>query len=212
MDELQQEQAVPEQNQEAEKLIPQSKVNELVGQARIDAHNRAMQGMQQQQPSSMGGMDGMTEERIAQLIDHVSEQKAQKQHAEQLAQSFISKMQSAEGDPDMPDFKEKVSAIDFERAPDLIRWANGFDNTAKVIYDIASNPAKFANITMLTHTQPKLALRELQKLSESIAKNEVGKEAPAVSAPLDQLRPSTIGTDSGVKSITDLRRNPKYRG
>jgi hypothetical protein len=205
--------------QAAEKLIPQSELNKIVGrvreEARQDGYARAraeMSAVEPQQSEQQQGYQSHSRENIEQLVAEKIKEQAQLEVAKKIAGDFTNKLLAAK--EKYPDFEETVAQLNLPTIPQIVHWANSLDNTADVMYDIAKNPAKFANILMLSNNAPLLAQRELQKLSSSIKKNEEAKSAAenvSVGEPLSQLKPSVTGTDNGKPTIRDLRKQSWMR-
>lgn len=208
-----------------EKIVTQSEFNKAMGAAKKSAYEQGrrqalaelqaqqqMQQEQQQQQSgqSMGGISQMPEDQIRQMIAEEAEKQKHQAVMQQVATDFTQKMMAAKDK--YPDFEDTVSQLNLPTIPQIVYWANATDNTADVMYDIAKNPSKFANLLMLTHTAPHLAQKELSKLSESIKKNQAAQaQQQSTNEPLSQLKPSNIGSDNGSMSPSDYRKQPWLR-
>lgn len=128
--------------------------------------------------------------------------------ADAVINQFQTKMQLAAAK--YPDFAQKVNQLDFSRMVDLVQMTSQMENTGDIMYDLASNPFKIANLQQLAQIQPGLAMSELQKLSASINNNQ--KPAPQLpNAPSQQISssPTGIGTD-GLP--THEHFSARYRG
>lgn len=209
----------------SEGFLPQSKVNQIVGNARRDAYEKAKRDAlaeyqrtsqqstqsQDQSASSMGGMTQVTPERLEQMIQEATDKRARESYASKVATDFIGKMEA--GKSKYSDFEDTVNALNLPMAPEIVDWANGLDNTADVVYEIAKNPTKFTTILNLARGGfGQLAQRELQKLSESIKTNQQAADtAKSVNEPLTQIRTSTVGTDNGKMTVKDQRRQSWLR-
>lgn len=207
----------------AEKMIPQSQVNKIAAREAHQAAERAKREAyedferrqantqtQTEKPQNIGGMNNAHDpEQIRKLIREEAYRISTQENANRIAQNFESKMDAAK--TKYPDFDEKYAALNIEQHPELVLWTQGMDNVGDVMYDIASNPTKVAQVLMLARGGfPQLAQQELHKLSASIAANEAAKNVPDVSEPLSQVKPSNIGADSGDMSVTDFRK--MFRG
>lgn len=209
-----------------EKMIPASHVSKIAAreakQAAEKARQEAWADFQRQQmkpeqqetepASSMGGMPNippeMFQEQLIQAARHLSVQMS----ADQMAKDFESKIE-AEIHSD-PDFGDLYDSLNINQHPELVIWMNGMDNSAKVVKDLAQNPAKFANILMLAKSGlGSLAKNELVKLSESIKVNQAAQAQPKVKEPLDQLSPSNVGVGNGDDlSVSDFMKMDWLRG
>jgi hypothetical protein len=207
----------------AEKLIPQSKVEELIVNAKHEAAEKARrQFMQQQQqsqqqqsyqepqiqqaPSSFGGMSdvrGIVDEEIGRRLNELSS-KAQRDQMEaqgnQLVEEFVGKIVNS------PTYEENKAV--FERiGPSLVNMspvvymANSMDNTADVMLELANNPTKISAIMQLTQIDPNLALQEMHKLSQSIKNNAAAKSMALANEPMNNMKSSPNSLDGGVKDV-----------
>jgi hypothetical protein len=90
------------------------------------------------------------------------------------------------------------------------------DNTAEIMYELGQNPTKFDSVLALSVRNKTLAHKAITKLSDSIKQNKVAVDKNAktkVNEPLDQIKPSLTGTDSGdPKSVGDFRKQDWLRG
>jgi hypothetical protein len=211
------------QSSPQEKFLPQSKVNELIGHAKKEAEERVRREFEQQQvqrnaqpsASSMGGIAQLTDDQIAQKMAQVAQSEVQKlvqQHAQKLQQESWDKevRQFADkiiaGAQEFPDFDAKVSELDISAYPELIPILNAVDNTAAVLYDLASNPLKAEGLRSLAIRNRKGALNQMRVLAESIKANKSALEQKQPSEPLSQINQSLTPMDNGSQSISALRK------
>lgn len=199
-----------------ERSFNQYQVNDIVKEAKREAVERVKREYETQQANQQASSQipaqnvsdqqnggNISDDRLRSLISQESERMSLQQEAIRIANEFTNKLVAAKGK--YPDLEEKVNSLNLTQVPQIAQWANSLDNTADVIYDIASNPSKFANILTLAHTAPHLAMTELNKLSSSIKKNDAASQEKSPPAPLGQIKPTTTGTDNGVMSIRDLK-------
>lgn len=203
-----------------EKMIPQSQVNKIASREAHQAAERAKReayaefdrrqqsqqpDSQHQQPSSLGGIQQHDPEQIRQLIREEAYKLSNQAMADKIARNFESKMDVARSK--YADFDEKFSALNIEQHPELVLMTQDLDNVADVMYDIASNPEKVAQVMMLARSDfPQLARQKLHSLAASIAANEAAKKIPDAPEPLGQVKPSNIGADNGDMSVSDFRK------
>jgi hypothetical protein len=192
---------------ESEKTLKQSEVNDLVGrvrkEAREDGYNKAKLEIDSTKAA------GITPDQVRTLVNEQAEQKAREYAANQLINEFGGKMVAAK--ERYPDFDQVVGKVNFEKAATLIPWINSLDNSADVMYDIAKHPSKFASLINL-RDQPALAMDELKNLSSSIKTNQKSKSLPAIDEPLDKIKPSTSGIDSGSMTVRDYKKASWLKG
>lgn len=208
-----------------EPMLPQSKVNELVANAKLvsakkareEAEMQYRQQMQAQQSQQMGGMQqqaqpqaqqpdfgAMIEEKLAEKQREISEFE-QRRQMEELAKDYMEKM--AHGETLHPDFKEVTGKYDPAKFYEVTIMAAQMPNTADVMYELNKNPMKLTHLKQLAGIDYNMALAEIQKLSESITRNEEAQNSNVKSpSPLSRPRASIAGTDGGKKNIRDLRK------
>lgn len=222
-------------NQPAEKFLPQTQVNALIGSAKQKMYEKGrqdalaeasqqqnIQPQQQQQmiPQQNSGatmsVQGDDVRRIAQEEFAKQQQEWQKQviaeqnkqQANQAAQQIMMKFNEAK--TRIPDFDKVVDMNTAIQMPDVLGLANQVDNTADVMYDLMQNPGKIAQIRGVPEP---LARLQIKRLSDSIKQNQMAASQPNTPEPLDQVKPSNIGLGNGSKqSVSEMRNNPSYRG
>lgn len=211
-------------NAPQEKMIPQSKVDEIVG-ARL-ARERAQMEAQFRQPQQAVGMGGMQpgfdeaallEKATAKMQETLEMQRKaqemehQKARVNEIAGTYIDKMK--QGPTLFEDFETVTSKFKPDKFPAIAIWAAQQDNTPAIIYDLAKNPLKLAQLNELARTDPELAVDELTKLSQSIKRNEEAVNNNVKSPqPLSKLKPSVVaGSDNGKQTVSDLRKQPWLR-
>jgi hypothetical protein len=227
MSDVNQTQAAP--STQTEKMVPQSQVNEIVGHAKREAAERAVEAYkrqasaqyentQQQQTSSHRGLSEDDVKRMAgdeikktfgQLQEEAQE-RANIEAANRIVGVFKDKIVAGKGRYD--DFDTVTGNVAMQHYPNVVQLlAEQVDNTADVLYHLANNRDKLYRLEALSQHNTPDAIHEIKRLSESIKANEQSLQAKNVKAPLSQQRPSNTGTDPGnALSMADLKR--KYRG
>jgi hypothetical protein len=214
-----------------ERTFKQSEVNDLIGRAKSEALERykressiaSHQPQQQQhyQPQHRSDEDirRLAAEETQRLRDEWSQESqrnAEVQSAQRMAQEFFTKLEA--GKSNLQDFDKVMGEVDLQSIPYHVQLANMVDNTAEVMYELASNPSKIGalqnliDIDLRAGRQPRLALQEMKRLSESIKTNQKASKYHSPNEPLSQMKPSSAGTGNmGVRTASDYRRDPKYR-
>lgn len=202
-----------------EKLVPQSKVDEIVrhSNARVAEKARSEEAEKwrhqesPQQAPSIGGMPSITPDQIRAIVAEENQKhlqavqhQAAQQQGDRIAQEFFSKLTS--GSHLHPDFNETVSELPYGEIPGVVALANNCENTAEIMYELAKNPLKLANIDSLTKINPNLANKEMSKLAASIKLNAEAKNAKVPNSPLTQIKSSPVNTDSGSMTVSDFRK------
>lgn len=227
----------------SEKMLPQSKVDELVKTNKLAAYEQgkkealaeaqklresnSYQASQNHNVSSMGGMAQISEQKIQELIDKVADAKVdakfqqrdteaenryQQEQLNNTINDFAKKV--GEGAKKYPDFEAKVKELDLvkviEGQPTFLALANSVDNPADVLYDLAENPQKLANILSFAGNPgtQHLAARQIKSLSDSIKANQSASNYKQPNEPLSQLKTSPLGTDNGRMSVAEFKNMP----
>lgn len=219
--------AVAAVTQEAERMLPQSKVNELVGNARreaaekaaqraVDEYKRQQQSHYSNSDSSTQSSDDHFERKTLEILDKQKaewERQQQERYLTETAQRIVNtynqKIES--GKEKYQDFEEVVNRVDMRDFSNIVQLlAEHVDNASDVLYDLAKRPAKLDELDRLFERKPQYAISEVKRLADSIKANEQAGKGRTSNSPLSQQRPSNTGTDSGgALSMTDLKR--KYR-
>lgn len=215
-----------------EKMVPQSKVNEIVGAAKRDATEKAYEKAKSelqtprpieqpvappQQPSGTV-QPQLTEEYVKTIIN---EQATQKAHEAEVAiyQAQATEMindfsvKAAEGRTRYDDFETIVAPLRVDENVYLVQWARDVDNISDVLYELGKNGAKFNVISgLMKNGNIDLAKREFLNLSKSIKANDAGMQQNVAPTPLGQIEPSNTGTDNGAHTVRDLQKLKSLRG
>lgn len=208
-----------------EPMLPQSKVNELVANAKLVSAKKAReemelqyrQQMQAQQGQQMGGMQqaqpqmeqpdfgALIEAKLAEKERAIMESQ-QRQQMDELAKDYMQKME--QGETLYPDFKQVTGKYDPAKFYEVTIMAAQMPNTADVMYELNKNPMKLTHLKQLAAIDYGMALDEVQKLSASITRNEEAVQNGNLKSPspLSRPRASIAGADSGKKTIRDLRK------
>lgn len=225
--EMNQTQVEAPQVQIAEKMLPQSQVNEIVGNARREAAERAVEAYKRQnvqavqQTQEQPNYRNVSEEDIKRLtgdeikrhftqIEQDAQERANTEAANRIVGMFRDKIVA--GKDKFQDFESVTGNVAMQYYPNVVQLlAEHVDNTADVLYHLAKNRDKLYRLESLSGHNSTDAVYEIKRLSESIKANDEDAQSKYPNAPLSQQRPSNSGTDSGgTLSMVDLKR--KYRG
>jgi len=213
-----------------EKMISQSKVDEIVKSVKYEGNRRLDELRQKYESGSSNNaapvpaqqanvskddvskmIQGALQNELSTLARQAEEQVQQKQ-VNELVNNFTSKMDA--GKEKYSDFDDVTKNINFGAIPHTVaRLTTEIDNGTDVIYELAKNkPMQLMQLESLLSTQPHLARQALRELSESIKVNDKGKQVQHAREPLSQLAQSNVGVDDGSDlSIGDLRKNPPWK-
>lgn len=207
----------------SEKMVPQSHVNKLIGKIKLQEQQRAnayLEQLQQQQRQQLGniapgsgdttaaGAEGQDADLLGQINAYIDQRVEQKSSAiseanvdRQIGMDFGKKIHEAMIDD--PEFAELYDDLQLDPSKSpidyaLIKMTAPLENTASIMKELAQFPEKLSDISnLLREGKSALAQKTLKRLSDSIKANQEAKGKPQASAPLDQLRPSTLGTSDG---------------
>ena len=220
--------AVDEQVQAPEGMIPRSRAEQLIKKAKLKGRDqmqaeldalRAENENLKQTSGSMGGMAAPVnveeiEQRVLanlkQRFQEQSEARAQEQlqkEAEDIAKAYKAKMDA--GKTAYADFDNVMADFNPAAFPNLVYLANQMDNTHDVMYELMQNPNKLATVVVMSERDPQAAQNMLGRISASIKANQQAKASEKdVQPPLGRLSSSsaTTGQDNGVPSMRDLKR------
>jgi len=216
----------------AEKMLPVSRVEELVKKAILKGRDSmqdeldALKAENDKLKASAGSMGGMA---APQPVDpeHIinavmakmqkqhqedSEQRAQhelNEQAKRIAGDYHSRMSA--GKDAYEDFDSVMADFNPQNFPNLVMLATQVDNTPDVMYELNKNPNKFASLVLMSERDPAAAQSMINKLSASIkANSQAVAQQKDVAPPLSRLSSSTTGQDNGVKTVRDFK--DIYRG
>lgn len=219
-----------------EHVIPQSKANKLVGNAREEGrqagykngYKQAIDDFQKSQPVSNDrgsfnteNMHGASESNIAKIVSEEiqkSHSKIQEQaaafQAQQEHQKTINELAGKINDAakNIPDFADTLSEVrNFADAPALLHYANRVDNAGEVLYELAKHPGKAVQvISAIQAGTSTIAEKLIRDLSKSIKDNNQASGDKLPDEPLSQLRPSNIGIGKAHSDTGSLVN--KFRG
>ena len=216
---------VPNEVAQSEKILPQERVNALVGEAKSKGYQKgyqeALAAMGHKPAEAHTPASAQNTQDIAGIVQREMA-KQQQQQAEAMRQAQVEaegkriinelqqKVAMAQGKHD--DFDDVTKQVDFTQVPEVLHYANLVDNGGDVLYDLAKNPAKIATLRGLP---PSLAAMEVRRMSESIKANESAvANPPNLRDRPSQIKSSPVQTVSdGNMSVSDFRaslRAKKY--
>lgn len=138
-----------------------------------------------------------------------AKQRSEADSAQKIVNNFWNKV--AAGKESYEDFDAVTGDIEYPNFPNVVQiLAEHLDNAGDVLYELGRDRFKMAQLEMLAERSPKDALTQARRLAESIKNNKSSANARQSREPLNQMRPSQSGADSGVMSVGDYRK--KYRG
>lgn len=215
--------SAPMVEQPAEKMVPQSEVDKVVGAVRHSAYEKAKQELLAQQQQNMSNpqaaqidaQGALSKEAIEAMILEKTQalqmQQARQVEAERVVGEFVSKMDL--GKTEYEDFEDTVKDVNFSEVPGIVKLSNEMPNTHDIWYELAKNPYKIGNLELLLAKSPSLARKEMMRLSASIEENKKAKSQVMPREPLGQLKPSASSSVDGSKmTLAEMKRQPWARG
>lgn len=218
--------------QQQEKMLTATQVQQIVQREKVLAAERARKEAEaqfQQQAEQANQMQAQQVERnenvsrevdvnaISQQVREELNKEMQQRQFEQemsnVANNYLAKMDAARSSYD--DFDKVTGDFDAQNFPQLVYLVSGMENGGSVIYELSKNPTKLAAISLLAKESPGLAQRELSTLAQSIAVNrqaQANADNYETPAPLDRLNPSRVSGSSGEQSIRDFRSQDWLKG
>ncbi len=225
--------------EQAEKLVPQSKMNEIIKQRlaeREDKVRREMEALYAQKasagapPSQSGGMQGQgngeIEDRVfnrvlekAKEMDLAEQRKAEEaqrlreqQEVEKAAQQLFVRLE--EGKKRLPEFEEAMADFEISAFPTASILAGQHENAPEILMEFAKNPNKAMEIEALHQKSPAMAEKRLEKLAKSIQANADAIEGHVkTNPPLVRIKPSSsAGVDTGKMGLKDYKKASWLRG
>lgn len=212
-----------------EKMIPQSKVNEIVGRTKHETAEqvrREFQATQQSVPVTQGPLPVQTATNLDEhaRIRAVLMEEVQKAHQEQrnqedqargqeFANNFIARVKASE--ERFPNLVERLARLNIAgpAAFPILPLIDRLENATDVLNECANNPHKLQElINNYRDLSPQIAEENLHKLANSLKRNETAKKTQFPNDPLSSITPSLTGIDDGVRTISDKRRNPLLQG
>jgi hypothetical protein len=208
------------------KVLQQHEINAMVGGAKQKGFEKGYQqakaelmsqkpndAMQPNQPQNFTPTDN--DSRLRQIaLEELSKQRAietanweAKQREEagtRILNELNTKASSAKAKFEDYDKVVRPGFSNFEKTPEVLLLAHQFDNSGEMLYDMAKNPGKIAQITIMAKLgMNDEAYSEMKKLSDSIKVNEMSANQPKPKMPLSQVNPSNVGvgkTDDNISS------------
>lgn len=216
----------------SEKMVPQSKVNELIAAKMAVASQRAREEAEREYQRKIEELNATRQaqaernESVSRDVDAdaIYQQVQEKFNAEmqqrqiesqmsQVAQNYIARVNDSRGRYE--DFDAVTAEFDPTAFPQLVYLVSGLENAGDIVYELAKNPSKLVTLDALAQRAPRQAQAELVKLSRSIADNQQALQAAqgqATNAPLDRLQASRVNASGSPKSVADFRSQPWLRG
>lgn len=214
-----------------EEMVAKSRVNEIVKREKLAAADKVRREMEQlhaqeleklrntqapstspESPDIRSTVQQLLSEEIQKFQAEEEKRAKEAQEAElekQLQQSASNYLMKIEqGKPEFSDFDDVMKDFDVRAFSGVALLAGQMDKTAAIMYELAQNPLKVAQLHTLAQQSPTLAEKEMRKLEASIVKNkQAALNNVQTNAPLSRLKSSTVaGADNGVMGLKDFKK------
>ena len=214
--------------------LSQQQVNDIVKREKAQAAERVRREMEAQhrdelervraetagnQPAGQGQIDPeaikqQVYEQFMQDLKYHRDELAKQEEEKQLrilADQYHLKM--GKGSQLFDDFNEVMSEFKPAEFSNTAMLAAQMENTPEIMYELANNPGKLAEIESLAEKSPPMARKQLERLAKSIGANLDAKQNN-VSAPppLSQVKSSSVGVDSNKMTLKDMKNAKWLRG
>lgn len=223
-----------------EEMVAKSRVNEIVKREKAAAadkvrremealHAQEIEGLKSAQSPSRGetqepGSDirSTVQQLLSEEIKKFQEEEDKRAYEAQQAQLQKDMQESAnqyllkvdQGKSEFQDFDDVMKDFDIRAFSGVALLAGQMDNTAAIMYELAQNPLKVAQLHTLAKESPGLAEKEMRKLATSITKNQqAAANNVQTNAPLSRLKSSTVaGADNGQMGLKDYKNADWLKG
>lgn len=215
-----------------ENMVPQSKVNDILAAEKAKAYQRgqndALAQVQQApvatpqaqapvlDPDDIAAKAALkAAETLKQQMEEQSRKDAEesrKRQMEEMERTTIASLQKKLGgiNERIPDWRETVEKSGLSNNDALWALTDAVENPGETMYELSKSPDKAIMVlSALQSGNYAVAQQYLSTLSESLKANEVAKNAPHISKPLDKITPSNTngsGGSSSSRSVTDWKR------
>lgn len=134
--------------------------------------------------------------------------RSETEYAKRIVQNFWDK--TTPGKEKYQDFDSVTGDIEFAKFPNVVQiLGEHLDNADDVLYEMGKDRGKLALLESLAERSPKDAIKQAQRLAQSIKDNNEASKSREAREPLSQMRPSNTGTDNSVMGVSDYRRKWK---
>lgn len=206
---------------DSEHMVPQSKVNELVGIAKKKAYEKALREIeakstmqeQQSQPSeqeqqSPGFDEKLLEEKAREIAAREFEQMQQKKMREDFHKEFAGRIK--EGKTSIDGFDDATKDFNWDKYEPEMFLASQFPDTASIVKVLAQDPDKLDRInSAIARGNQDIAYKLMENLQKSISANKQAVDEQKQNntpEPLNQLKPSVgAGGDGGDLTLQDMK-------
>lgn len=206
--------------------VPKEKLDDIIKRNRAAAADKARKEAEAQhraeiealraQQGTMGGMQQVDEEQLFNKLQKrflAEQQKAQfSQQVDSAYDKFLRSM--PKGKEHYEDFDQVMRDFVPEEFPELVFLVSqSTEDPSHIMREMLTNPTKLSAINDIAKSSPRLAVRYIKEMEDSIKQNMQAKNQPVAPQPLNQIRSSPMaGTANNNPSIQELRKAPQLRG
>lgn len=211
----------------AEKMLPQSQVNELIGAAKAAAADKAIRETEekyrakmQEEASKSSVLDkdvllSELDKRLAEREEakRQDEEKARVAAEEAAAQATFKEVvdqyrTKLRASTDIaPDFDELMKKFPHHKHDALVIGLNQLPNTAAVANTLYRKPGKAFTLNKMAYENWDGFMEELQAISKRVEENATAKNA-SVRPPLSKLKSDVVGlNNSGMRTRAEIKKD-----
>lgn len=201
----------------AEKMVPQSTVDNLVATARNKGYQKGVESVSvNNQPAQTSvaqpaaaqsdnvDISALVDKRVAEIAQEQQRLQAEAQAKAEIEKD-VAKIEeiAGRGKQSIDGFEEAMKGVDgFRNALNLLRTVTDIENAEHVLHYLSQNPATIPSLDALASSIPSAAKAELNKISARLKQNESAKNMPSAPAPLGSISPNN-DTRSGMGRTSD---------
>ena len=170
----------------------------------------------QEAPQSSEGQ-GLTRDDVFNLIKELNEQQHQQhlsQQQELEGQRIVQSLDNAlvEAEKEKPGLLENVGKVNWLEDPrlhGLLREAEKHPNKAFILEHFANNPLQMGNFLSVPENLQGAAMK---RVADSLRINDESKNVDVPTDTLSRMNTSAVGVGNGERTVSDYKRDPRYRG
>lgn len=215
-------------SEQAEKMLPQSQVDEIVKRAKSQAVSQYQKlhaeqpdyaqrkyGAQSQSTQAPASFDENNYRKIAaeeaqRMRDEIFQQaqsKQQEEQAQRIVQNFYQKVNANK--ESYEDFDKVTGDLNYQSFPNTVQiLAEHVENAGDLLYEFGKDRMKLAQLELLANMSPNDAIAQAQRLSQAVKERKSAQDHAAQSPkePLSKLPPNVNGGASNTMDWGELSR------
>lgn len=212
---------------QSEKTLTVDEVNRIVGREKAAAAEKARREVEAEYATKAAAntsthqvdSESIVQEATRRLKADLEQQQEKILEAERqvtwkgVVNEYNKRLADAAAAKEYEDFDQVVRGFNHAKYNNVVYQATQLSNTADIMYELARNRSKAANLELLAQHDPEGFEEDMKVLSESIKRNkEAKKTVSKAPEPLSRLKPSTTtGAESSDSDYMSLKRSDRYK-